>query len=215
MTRLSWRILTGSACILVVGAVLLRAQSVPTAPVNSPQLAAGGQAPIDFARDIQPIFKQDRAECHGPTKARARLRLHTPEAILRGGLSGPPVTPHKSDVSLLMRRVLGLDGEDQMPLDGDPLPEAAIARLRAWIDQGGLMPGAAGTGANAAARPTADTEHWSVREADAAGAAAPSRARPGRARPSTASCWRGSSGKNSRRRPTRRRQRCSAASRSI
>ena len=161
MTRLPRRILTGSGCILVVGAVLLRAQSVPSSPVNSPQPSASGQAPIDFARDIQPIFKQDRAECHGPTKARARLRLHTPEVILRGGLSGPPVTPHKSDVSLLMRRVLGLDGEDQMPLDGDPLPEAAIARLRAWIDQGALMPGAADPGASSGARATADTEHWS------------------------------------------------------
>ena len=161
MTRLPRRILTGSACILVVGAVLLRAQSVPSAPVNSPQPSASGQATIDFARDIQPIFKRYRAECHGPTKARARLRLHTPEVILRGGLSGPPVTPHKSDVSLLMRRVLGLDGEDQMPLDGDPLPEAAIARLRAWIDQGALMPGAADTAASSAAqrarRPTPNT----------------------------------------------------------
>ena len=35
-----------------------------------------------------------------------------------------------------MRRVLGLDGEDHMPLDADPLPEATIAQLRAWIDQG-------------------------------------------------------------------------------
>ena len=161
MTRMPRWIVPGSACILVVGAALLHAQSVPTAPVNSLQPPAGGQAPIDFARDIQPIFKQYCAECHGPTKARARLRLHTPEAILRGGLSGPPVTPHKSDVSLLMRRVLGLDGEDQMPLDGDPLPETAIARLRAWIDQGGLMPGGADTGASSATRATADAEHWS------------------------------------------------------
>ena len=158
MTRLQRRILTGSGCILVVGAVLLRAQSVPSAPA---QPSASGQATIDFARDIQPIFKQYCAECHGPTKARARLRLHTPEVILRGGLSGPPVTPHKSDVSLLMRRVLGLDGEDQMPLDGDPLPEAAIARLRAWIDQGALMPGTANPGASSGARATVDTEHWS------------------------------------------------------
>ena len=52
-----------------------------------------------------------------------------------------PVTPGKSEESLLIRRVLGLDGEDQMPLDNDPLPEAMIARLRAWIDQGAPMPG--------------------------------------------------------------------------
>ena len=67
----------------------------------------------------------------------------------RGGLSGTPITPGKSEDSLLIRRVLGLDGEDQMPLDGDPLPEATIARLRAWIDQGAPMPGTA-TGGGAA-----------------------------------------------------------------
>ncbi len=165
MTRLQRWIGTGSACFLVVGAVLLRAQALPSArleaPVNRPLQAARAQAPIDFARDIQPIFKQDRAECHGPAKARARLRLHTPELILKGGLSGPPVTPHKSDVSLLMRRVLGLDGEDQMPLDGDPLPEATIALLRAWIDEGALMPGSAAVSANVGAPATADPEHWS------------------------------------------------------
>ena len=64
-----------------------------------------------------------------------------------------------------MRRVLGLDGEDQMPLDNDPLPEAMIARLRAWIDQGAPMPGTA-TGvaplsAESGGGGTADPEHWS------------------------------------------------------
>ncbi len=164
MTRLQRWIVTGSACILVVGAVLLRAQAIPSASLGAqvipPPQAAGGRAPIDFARDIQPIFKHYCAKCHGPTKARARLRLDTPELILRGGLSGAPVTPHKSEVSLLMRRVLGLDGEDQMPLDGDPLPEAAIALLRAWIDQGALMPGSAATSPGSA-QATADPEHWS------------------------------------------------------
>ena len=63
-----------------------------------------------------------------------------------------------------MRRVLGLDGEDQMPLDSDPLPEATIAQLRAWIDQGAPMPGApAATGVSptiAATRTPPDPDHW-------------------------------------------------------
>ena len=40
----------------------------------------------------------------------------------------------------MVRRVLGLDGEDRMPLDEDPLPEGQIALLRAWIDQGAVWP---------------------------------------------------------------------------
>ncbi len=160
MNRLNRWVAIGSGSMLVVSAVLLRAQSVPAARLEN----QAAQTPIDFARDIQPIFKQYCAECHGPSKARARLRLHTPDLILRGGLSGPPITPGKSEESLLMRRVLGLDGEDQMPLDSDPLPEATIAQLRAWIDQGATMPGAstnaslASTGG--ATRTAVDPEHW-------------------------------------------------------
>ncbi len=151
MNRLNRWLAIGSACILIAGGVLLRAQSAP---------APAAQPPIDFSRDIQPIFNKYCAECHGPSKARARLRLHTTDFILRGGLSGPPITPGKSEESLLMRRVLGLDGEDQMPLDSDPLPEAAIAQLRAWIEQGASMPGAATLPSASAARPAADPDHW-------------------------------------------------------
>ena len=76
-------------------------------------------------------------------------------------------------MSLLIRRVLGLDGEDQMPLDNDPLPEAMIARLRAWIDQGAPMPGpstssghpstGSGQGPSTPSGDSAasDPEHWS------------------------------------------------------
>ena len=41
-----------------------------------------------------------------------------------------------------------------MPKDGDPLPAAQIALIRAWIDQGAVSPQ---TGAAATA--TAETEH--------------------------------------------------------
>ena len=133
-----------------------------------------GQPLVDFSREIQPIFKQYCAECHGPSKARGRLRLHTPDLILRGGLSGSPITPGKSEESLLIRRVMGLDGEDQMPLDGEPLPEATIARLRAWIDQGAPM---AGMPAHWRRQPGRTSRRWNsrsralgVREAQAAGA---------------------------------------------
>ena len=133
------------------------------------------QPQIDFVRDIEPIFKQYCTECHGPTKARARLRLHSPDTILKGGLSGAPIDPGKSEQSLLIRRVLGLDGEDQMPLDRDPLPDALIARLRAWVDAGALMPGATTeserTAMAAAPAKAADPEHWSVHQARASCAA--------------------------------------------
>src|SRR4029079_10442066 len=60
------------------------------------------------------------------------------------------------------RRVLGLDGDDRMPKDGDPLPPAQIALLRAWIDPGAVWP--AREPAPAASQ-TAEEEptHWAYR----------------------------------------------------
>ena len=156
MNHLTRWLVFGCAAALLAGSVLARAQ----APAPGPPATQA----IDFARDIQPIFEQYCYECHGATKARGRLRLHAPELIRKGGESGPAITPGKSHESLLIRRVLGLDGDDRMPRDGDPLPEATIARLRAWIDQGAPVSGEplmTGTPASGASAPAPVDEHWS------------------------------------------------------
>ncbi|HXW04992.1 MAG TPA: PSD1 and planctomycete cytochrome C domain-containing protein [Vicinamibacterales bacterium] len=132
--------------------VALAARALPSRAQATP--ASPAAQPIDYARDIQPIFEQYCAECHGSAKSRARLRLHSPDLVLKGGVSGPVVVPGRSDDSLIIRRVLGLDNEDRMPLEADPLPEALIARLRTWIDQGAAVPGLAAGAA-------APAEHWS------------------------------------------------------
>lgn len=137
------------ATVLVASAVLLRAQSGP-APAPSLQN-------IDFVRDIEPVFKRHCFECHGPSDSQGRLRLHAPGLILKGGVSGPVITPGKSDESLLIRRVLGLDGHDRMPQDAEPLPASTIALLRAWIDRGAQMPVDATATANSADQLQ---EHW-------------------------------------------------------
>ncbi len=161
------RLAIGSASIALATIMFVAAVTLAAGRHDPAGDAPGerAQPQIDFVRDIEPIFKQYCTECHGPTKARARLRLHSPDTILKGGLSGAPIDPGKSEQSLLIRRVLGLDGEDQMPLDRDPLPDALIARLRAWVDAGALMPGATTeserTAMAAAPAKAADPEHWS------------------------------------------------------
>jgi hypothetical protein len=120
---------------------------------------------VDYARDIQPILQTQCYECHGPKKSRGRLRLDVRAAALQGGETGPALVPGNSEGSLVIRRLLGLDGEDRMPKDGDPLPADQIALLRAWIDQGAAWPGQAGDAiadAPAAADPQAP-EHWAYR----------------------------------------------------
>jgi hypothetical protein len=144
----------------LIGGIGLVASAL-AAGAQSPSPAAPPSTAVDFDRDIRPIFEKYCYECHGASKARARLRLHTPDLIRKGGTSGSVIAPGKSEDSLIVRRLLGLDFEDQMPLDRDPLPEAAIAQVRAWIDQGARFPASPAHTA-AADSPGSDVqEHWS------------------------------------------------------
>ena len=137
--------------------VALAGLFVAVLAARAQQPAPAGPAPaVDFTRDIQPIFQKYCVECHGPTKARGRLRLHHPALIAKGGMSGPILSPGKSGDSLIMARVLGLYGDDQMPLDAEPLPDSTVALLRAWIDRGAVMPATTLT-TSAASSPD---EHW-------------------------------------------------------
>ena len=97
------RLAIAGAAAVLAGTLGLRAQ-----PASTPQ------QPVDFTRDIQPIFEKYCYECHGPSKGRARLRLHVPGLVLQGGVSGPVIVPGHSTDSLMIHRVPGLDGEDRI-----------------------------------------------------------------------------------------------------
>jgi len=131
-------------------------------------LAEAGQAQtpaqspaIDFARDIQPILAKNCYECHDARKQKAHLRLDSAAAIVRGSENGAIVLAGNSEKSPMVRRLLGLDGEDRMPKDEDPLPPAQIALIRAWIDQGAAFP--AGVEQTAAAPANPEPQHWAYR----------------------------------------------------
>ncbi len=126
------------------------------------QSSAAPQSTVDFTRDIQPILQATCYECHGPKKTKAKLRLDSTAGILKGGETGAIVVAGKSEQSLIVRRLLGLDGEDRMPKDGDPLPAPQLALIRAWIDQGAKWPQTAGQ--PAVSQPTVDEPvHWAYR----------------------------------------------------
>ena len=140
-------------------ATITAALTVSVAAQNS---SPPTQATVDFARDIQPILQSTCYECHGAKKTKAHLRLDSAAAIMKGGETGPIVIPGKSDESLIVRRVLGLDGDDRMPKDGDPLPPAQIALIRSWIDQGAKWPAGEPAPAVTASEPEQPV-HWAYR----------------------------------------------------
>ena len=97
--------------------------------------------PVDFPRDIFPIFESRCFECHGPKKQKNGLRLDRPADALRGGDSGKPAyVPGQSGQSQLVLRVTTNDPDEMMPPKGDRLTPAQIAALRAWIDAGAKWP---------------------------------------------------------------------------
>ena len=136
-------------------AVLLLAW--PSLHAQNPQSPSA----VEFIRDIQPILQSHCYECHGPKKTRAGLRFDVRALAMKGGESGPIIVPGNSEQSLIVRRLLGLDGDDRMPKDGDPLEGAQIALIRAWIDQGANWP--AGDEPPSAAQAQEEPQHWAYR----------------------------------------------------
>src|SRR4051812_44946891 len=89
-------------------------------------LAAPARAaePVDYARDVKPIFAAHCASCHGPAKQKADLRLDLYARIKRGGNSGPAIAPNRSADSLLIQAVTGSKPDvTKMPPKGTVPPE--------------------------------------------------------------------------------------------
>ena len=97
-------------------------------------------ARVDFARDVQPLFRDYCYSCHGPAVQSNNFRLDRRRDSLpnRVGANGARVVPGNSAVSRLYLRVTGQAGL-QMPPTGALGPEQ-IATLKAWIDQGAEWP---------------------------------------------------------------------------
>jgi mono/diheme cytochrome c family protein len=105
-------------------------------------LAVGRSAakPVDYARDVKPIFAKHCYACHGPEKQRAGLRLDTGQAARQGSDAGPVILPGKASESKLIQAVTGVADVKPMPPKGERLSAKEITVLRAWIDEGAKSP---------------------------------------------------------------------------
>ncbi len=78
-------------------------------------------AGVEFARDIQPIFEANCYRCRSSEKRKNGLRLDVQAEAMRGGDSGPVISPGDAEGSLLYQYVSGADPDIIMPPKGDPL----------------------------------------------------------------------------------------------
>ena len=98
---------------------------------------AAQTAKIDFAKDVQPIFRQNCVPCHGPIQQNGGMRLDRKSVVL--GRRG--VVPGSSENSFLFHRLSGSEYGRQMPPTGALRPEQ-IETIKKWIDQGADWPDA-------------------------------------------------------------------------
>jgi mono/diheme cytochrome c family protein len=112
---------------------ITQARMTPEQVRSLPDPAAG---PISFGRDIRPILEASCIHCHGRGRAKGAFRLDDRSTMLQGGDSGPAVIAGRSQESLLIELVAGVDPDNVMPLKGKRLTPEEVGLLRAWIDQG-------------------------------------------------------------------------------
>ncbi len=116
--------------------------------------AAAADAPVEFLRDVWPVFARDCVACHSVKQRYANLQLDSPARILQGGDIGPAVVPGKPEQSELMRRIrLPAESPDRMPRERKPITPAELARIERWIAEGAKFGTWVGMGAAARATP--------------------------------------------------------------
>lgn len=102
-------------------------------------------APVDFIRDVRPIFQKHCYECHSEKKRKSGLRLDEKTAALKGGDNhGPNILPGKPGESSLIHFITSSDEDEIMPPQGKGkggrMKEDEIAMLRRWIDEDAVWP---------------------------------------------------------------------------
>ena len=141
MQRSGWCVMRSHAILLGI----LFASCIPFTEVR-----AFEPAKVNFARDVQPIFRRHCYRCHGRKNAEGGFQLSNRTSAFGESDSGvSPIKPGESEHSLLLDRLTDPSMGDLMPLDGDPLAKSEIDTIRRWIEQGADWPDSA-----------ADDQHW-------------------------------------------------------
>jgi mono/diheme cytochrome c family protein len=135
----------------------------PGAWLCSPAGAAD-PAPVDFAREIAPLFSRYCQKCHGAERARGGLRVDTAAGLTAGGDSGPLFAATPDTPALLWQVLSGAEGVSAMPPAENPRPTAdELALVRRWLDEGAQRPATDAPVAAATAPADPRASHWAFR----------------------------------------------------
>lgn len=122
-------------------------------------LLAGGSRVLADAKnptyddDVLPIVKQSCVNCHGNDKQKGGLNLATYATMKQGGSSGEVVLPGNPSKSRIYTLAAHID-EPKMPPQGNKIPDAQLALLKLWVEQGARQ----NTGSKVAVSPMPATD---------------------------------------------------------
>jgi uncharacterized membrane protein len=95
----------------------------------------------DLNLEVRSIFAHNCYKCHSSEKIKGELRLDKKVFVMKGGESGPILTPGHPEESEMIRRLeLPRDDEESMPPKGKTLSSKEIATLKFWIEMGAPWP---------------------------------------------------------------------------
>lgn len=124
---------------LVPPLLLLASATLAVAAPGTP-LPPPANRPVDFSKDIQPLFEAACIKCHAKGKDKGGFSLETRESFLKGGETEPGAVIGKSAESYIVELVAGVEPDSIMPKKGTRWTPEQVGLLRAWIDQGAVWP---------------------------------------------------------------------------
>ena len=97
--------------------------------------------PIDYEKQVKPIFAARCYACHSALRKKSGLRLDTAALLIEGGDSGAAVEPGHADDSLLITMLTGESGTRMPPEgEGEALHADQIDLIKQWINEGAVAP---------------------------------------------------------------------------
>lgn len=97
--------------------------------------------PVDFGKEVFPLFKKNCIACHNSSKAKGKLNLEDPKAILKGGSEGPAIVAGKPDESYLLQVAAHLEDPIMPPeknkANAVPFTSDELGLIKRWIEEGG------------------------------------------------------------------------------
>lgn len=143
------------ALLLTLAGTTLRAPAHQPAAPESAETPSAEEMPVNFAKEIAPLFENHCIRCHQASAKQGELSLATRTDLVEGGF----IVPGKPEESYLLAIISPqTDGPALMPKEGQPLSESQIALVRRWIGEGARWP----EDLVLAERAKADLSWWSL-----------------------------------------------------